>query len=507
VVVEKILEDGERLPDWPIAGTTGYEFLAVADGVFVDRSAEAAFAAGYRALTGADPDPGALAVACKRERLERDFGSEVTGVAREVPGDLEANRSAVVALAAHLPVYRTYVTPWAAPDRSPTSLDPAPTPFPATVTEADRAVLREAAAAARPEMDAAGTEALDRLVAALSLERPAPEAVRRFQQLSGPAMAKGVEDTALYRDTRLVARNEVGGNLGRFGRPVAELHQANAEREARWPQSLLATSTHDTKRGEDVRDRLAVLSERPDRWWPLAERWTARLGAGAGVDPADALLLWQTMAGAWPLERERCQAYMEKAAREAGLHTTWTDPDPAYERALATVVDRAYADQGFLSELEALVGELAPPGRVKAAGLALLRLVSPGVPDTYQGTETEQLVLVDPDNRGRAPFAGDDSLKFRVTRTTLRLRRDRPELFTGYRPLAAPDHLVAFTRSDDQLAVVVTRLVTPAAPEGLPIDLPPGPWHDLLSGATHPGGPTTPADLLPAEPHALLVHA
>jgi (1->4)-alpha-D-glucan 1-alpha-D-glucosylmutase len=504
VVVEKILEDGERLPDWPVAGTTGYEFLAVADGVFIDQSAEAAFAAGYRAVTGSDPDPAALAVACKRERLERDFGSEVTGVAREVPGDFEANRAAVIALAAHLPVYRTYVPPPAVSvPFTRSSADRVSTPSLPAVTEADRVVIREAEAGARPELDAAGTEALDRLVAALLPERPAPGAVRRFQQLSGPAMAKGVEDTALYRDTRLVARNEVGGNLGRFGRPVAELHRANADREARWPRSLLATSTHDTKRGEDVRARLAVLSERPGRWWPLAGRWTARLAAG--VDPADALLLWQTMAGAWPLERDRCRSYMEKAVREAGLHTTWTDPDPGYERALAGLVDRAYADEEFVAELEELVAELAPAGRVKAAGLALLRLASPGIPDTYQGTETEQLVLVDPDNRGRAPFAGDDSLKFRVTRTTLRLRRDHPELFTGYRPLAAPDHLVAFTRGNDRLAVVVTRFTPPAPPDAPPIDLPPGPWHDLLSDTTHPGGPTDPADLLAAEPHALLI--
>jgi (1->4)-alpha-D-glucan 1-alpha-D-glucosylmutase len=484
VVVEKILEDGERLPDWPVAGTTGYEFLAVADGVLVDQAAAGAFAEGYRDLTGDDPDPAAVALACKRERLERDFGAEVAGVARHLPGDLAANRAAVVELAAHLPVYRTYVT--------------------TTVSETDRAVLAEAVEAARPALDAAGAAALDRLVAALLLELPGPEAVRRFQQLSGPAMAKGVEDTALYRDTRLVARNEVGGNLGRFGRPVAELHRANADREARWPRSMLVTSTHDTKRGEDVRARLAVLSECPARWWPLADRWTGRLAAG--VDPSDALLLWQTMAGAWPLERERCLAYMEKAVREAGLHTTWTDPDPAYERAVAALVDRAYGDPRLLAELEELVAEIAPAGRVKAAGLALLRLASPGVPDTYQGTETEQLVLVDPDNRSPVPFAGDDSLKFRVTRTTLRLRRDHPDLFTGYRPLDAPDPLVAFTRGHDRLAVVVTRLTGGHGVTG-PVDLPPGPWHDLLSGTDHRGGPT-PADRLLAQlPHALLVRA
>ena len=482
VVVEKILEDGERLPDWPVAGTTGYEFLAVADGVLVDQAAAGAFAEGYRDLTGDDPDPAAVALACKRERLERDFGAEVAGVARHLPGDPAANRAAVVELAAHLPVYRTYVT--------------------STVSEADRALLAEAVGAARPALDAAGAAALDRLAAALLLELPAPEVVRRFQQLSGPAMAKGVEDTALYRDTRLVARNEVGGNLGRFGRPVAELHRANADREARWPRSMLVTSTHDTKRGEDVRARLAVLSECPARWWPLADRWTGRLAAG--VDPSDALLLWQTMAGAWPLERGRCLAYMEKAVREAGLHTTWTDPDPTYERAVAALVDRAYADPRLLAELEELVAEIAPAGRVKAAGLALLRLASPGVPDTYQGTETGQLVLVDPDNRRPVPFAGDGSLKFRVTRTTLRLRRERPDLFTGYRPLAAPDPLVAFARGHDRLAVVVTRLTGRGAVTGT-VDLPPGRWHDLLSGSEHPGGPTPADELLSTLPHALLL--
>jgi (1->4)-alpha-D-glucan 1-alpha-D-glucosylmutase len=502
VVVEKILEDGERLPDWPVAGTTGYEFLAVADGVLVDQAAAGAFAEGYRDLTGDDPDPAALALTCKRERLEHDFGAEVAGVARHLPGDGQANRAAVAELAAHLPVYRTYVTAASG-----------------AVAEADRAVVRAAAGAAREGLDGASAAALDRLVAALLLERPAPEAVRRFQQLTGPAMAKGVEDTALYRDTRLVARNEVGGNLGRFGRPVAELHRANAEREARWPRSLLATSTHDTKRGEDVRARLAVLSECPDRWWPLADRWTGRLGAG--VDPADALLLWQTMAGAWPLERERCHAYMRKAVREAALHTTWTDPDPTYERALAALVDRAYADQPFLAELEELVAELAPAGRIKAAGLALLRLTSPGVPDTYQHTETEQLVLVDPDNRRPAPFTPDDSLKFRITRATLRLRRDRPDLFTGYHPLAAPDPLVAFTRGNHRLAVVVAPLTGGATGRGLtgeggvggggpltgPVDLPSGPWHDLLSDTDHPGGPTPADQLLAKLPHALLVRA
>ncbi len=476
VAVEKILADGERLPDWPVAGTTGYEFLAVADGLFVDPAAAATFADRYTRLSGRDPDTAGLETSCKREVLHGSFGAEVAAVARRLPGDPVANRAAVEQLAIHYPVYRTYVR-----DR---------------VSDADRAVMTAARAACGP------SEALDRLVDALLLERPAPLAVRRFQQLTGAVMAKGVEDTACYRDTRMVARNEVGGDLARFGRSVAEFHEANAEREARWPRSLLATSTHDTKRGEDVRARLAVLSELAERWWELAERWTARL-AGP-VEPGDALLLWQTIVGAWPLEAERCRAYMEKALREAKLRTSWAEPDTGYERAVAELVGRAYADAELRAELEALLAEVAPAGRAKAAGLALLRLTSPGVPDTYQGTEVEQLTLVDPDNRRPVGFRPDGSLKHLVTRTALRLRRTRPELFAGYRPLPAPGRLIAFLRGEDRLAVVVTRLGGGAADEEL-VELPGGPWRELLSGRTLAGGPTPTGELTARFAHALLV--
>jgi (1->4)-alpha-D-glucan 1-alpha-D-glucosylmutase len=507
VVVEKILESSERLPPWPVAGTTGYEFLALADGMFVDPEAAGPFTARYTRLSARDPNSVALAVRCKRAVLAGSFGGEVDAVARRLAGDRAGNRAAVVELAAQHPVYRTYVT-----DRA---------------SEVDRAVIAAARGACedglwadgeaedwpaglRPVGDGSAqdwptAEAVGRLAAALCLDDPAadPEAVRRFQQLTGPAMAKGVEDTALYRDTRMVGRNEVGGDLARFGREVAELHAANAEREEHWPRSLLATSTHDTKRGEDVRARLAVLTVHAERWWELAERWTRRLASG--VEPADALLLWQTMAGAWPLERERCLAYMEKAVREAKLRTSWSDPDPAYEAAVRGLVERAYTDTAFRGELDELVAEIAPAGRANAAGLALLRLTSPGVPDTYQGTEVEQLTLVDPDNRRPARFAADGSLKFRVTRAALRLRRGRPELFTGYRPLASPDRLIAFARGDDRLAVLVGRLGGP--PPADRVDLPAGRWRDVLTGATLPGGSTPAGDLTAELPHALLVRA
>jgi len=526
VVVEKILESSERLPPWPVAGTTGYEFLALADGLFVDPEAAGPFTDRYARLTGRDPNSVALAVRCKRAVLARSFGGEVDAVARRLAGDRAGNRAAVVELAAQYPVYRTYVTDRASEaDRAVVAAargacedglwadgeaedDPAGRRPAADGRARDDPAGRRPAADGRARDDPAGEGsglAVGRLAAALCLDDPAadPEAVRRFQQLTGPAMAKGVEDTALYRDTRMVARNEVGGDLARFGRTVAELHAANAERERRWPRSLLATSTHDTKRGEDVRARLAVLTAHPQRWWELAERWTGRLASG--VEPADALLLWQTMAGAWPLERERCLAYMEKAVREAKLRTSWSDPDPAYEAAVRGLVERAYTDHAFRAELDELVAEIAPAGRVNAAGLALLRLTSPGVPDTYQGTEVEQLTLVDPDNRRPAPFAADGSLKYRVTRAALRLRRGRPELFAGYRPLAAPDRLVAFARGGDRLAVLVSRFGGPPPAER--VDLPAGRWRDVLTGAALPGGPTPAGDLTTELPHALLVRA
>ena len=488
VVVEKILQTGERLRDWPVAGTTGYDFGALADGVFVDPAAAPTFADRYQRLTRREPNAAALAVACKREVLGRSFGAEVAAVARHLPGEEDGGRAAVVELAAHYPVYRTYVTDRSSPD--------------------DRAVVAAARAASSPPSGGATSSpepvgaALDRLAAALRLDQPAWDAVRRFQQLTSAAMAKGVEDTACYRDTRMVARNEVGGDLTRFGRSVAEFHQANAEREARWPRAMLATSTHDTKRGEDVRARLAVLSELPERWWELAERWTAR--HGGEVEPGDALLLWQTLVGAWPLEEERCRAYMEKALREAKLRTSWEAPDAAYEQAVAELIGRVYADGALGDELEALLAEVVPAGRAKAAGLALLRLTSPGVPDTYQGTEVEQLTLVDPDNRRPVAFQPDDSLKYLVTRITLRLRAAHADLFTGYRPLAAPDPLVAFARGTDRLAVVVTRLGAHGREPG-PVELPGGPWRDLLSGAAYHGGPTPASELTAVHPHALLV--
>jgi (1->4)-alpha-D-glucan 1-alpha-D-glucosylmutase len=383
----------------------------------------------------------------------------------------------------------------------------------------------------------------------------------RFQQLSGSAMAKGVEDTAFYRFTRLVALNEVGGDPGRFGLPVAEFHAANARIQDRWPGTMTALSTHDTKRSADVRARLALLSEVPERWASFASGWmdaSARhwAGAQAGADRPTQWLLLQTLVGAWPIDVERAVAYMAKATKEAKLRTTWTEPDEAYDTARDAYVEAVLNDADLVAEVEGFVAGLAPAGYVNGVAQQLLALTLPGVPDIYQGNELVDLSLVDPDNRRpvdfarrRALLAGLDDLspedllaraaeglpKLRVTRDALHLRRRRPGCFGAgdegaYRPLPASgaeaDHVVAFTRgAGADVVVVVPRLVLglPAPrPEEAPgvvnpvtgrwtdttVAVPPGTWSDLVTGASWTVSAGTAAilvgDLLARFPVALL---
>src|SRR5690606_26649221 len=253
------------------------------------------------------------------------------------------------------------------------------------------------ARAERPDLDGALFDFLrDVLLLRIRGERER-ELVMRFQQLTGPAMAKGVEDTAFYGWPRFVALNEVGGDPSRFGTSVAAFHAAAAETQARAPRTLLATSTHDTKRSEDVRARLCLLSEMPGAWAAAVRRWTAmtaRHGGDPRPDPDAALLFFQTLVGAWPLGPDRAWAYLEKAAREAKRETSWTRPDEAYERALRRYVEDALADADFTADVAAFVAPLVAPGRVNALAQLLLKLTAPGVPDVYQGTELWDASLV-----------------------------------------------------------------------------------------------------------------
>jgi (1->4)-alpha-D-glucan 1-alpha-D-glucosylmutase len=365
------------------------------------------------------------------------------------------------------------------------------------------------------------------------------ELAMRFQQLSAPAMAKGVEDTAFYRFHRLSSLNEVGGDPARFGVSVDHYHQACAQAQDDSPLSLLASTTHDTKRSEDVRSRLALLSEMPARWGDVVRGWTARneiYRTQDGPDRNAEMLIYQTLVGAWPISLERISAYMEKATREAKVHTTWTQQNQSYEGAVQDFVQALMEDEGFRSEIEELVSEIDPLARVSSLARTLLKLTAPGVPDIYQGTELWDFSLVDPDNRRPVDFglrrelltevkamsldtimAGMDQglPKLWLTHRALQLRRSRPELFgpSGlYRPLAArgpkADHVVAFVRGEGAVTVV-PRLVLGLGGDWqeTALELPEGVWRNEVTGEEGLEGEVRLRDILARFPVALFSFA
>ena len=509
VLVEKILEPGEDLPtDWATAGTTGYDALALIDRVLTDPSAEGRLDDLETRLRGAPVDWAAMTHDLKRQVADTILHSEVRRITREVrrlpavdgtgAGSFAVVEDAVAELLACFPVYRSYL--------------------PEGREHLDEAFAR--ARTRRPDLRAT----YDLLLPVLS--DPWTPPARRFQQTSGMVMAKGVEDCAFYRWSRLTSLNEVGGDPSEFSLPVPDFHDAMTARQERWPHAMTTLSTHDTKRGEDVRARIAVLAELPGDWAATLE---AVLGLTAPPDPGFASLLLQAAVGAWPVSRERLHAYAEKAMREAGDHTTWTEVDEAYEAGVHAFVDALYDDERVRGVVEPFLERVAAPGWSNALAAKLLALTMPGVPDVYQGAELWEQSLVDPDNRrpidldlrasllGSAdappPLTGgiDDggAAKLHVVRRVLTLRRDRPDLFTGYTPVPAvgpaADHVIAFDRGG--ALTVATRL--PAGLErsggwqGTRLELPPGRWRDELSGAETTTGQV--GCLLAVYPVALLV--
>ncbi|SBT39576.1 malto-oligosyltrehalose synthase [Micromonospora auratinigra] len=498
LVVEKILEYGEELPDWPVDGTTGYDALAAVGGLFVDPDAEGDFTALDGRLTGRHTSWQDLTHDTKREAATRLLAAELSRLAALVPElPTEQVRASLAELAAAFGVYRGY------PPQGARHL----------------AAARAEAGRRCPDL----TAVLDAVTA--RLRDPGHELAARFPQLTGAVMAKGVEDTAYYRWSRFVALNEVGGSPAHFGTPPAEFHRFATARQVRWPASMTTLSTHDTKRGEDVRARLAVLSELPGRWAEQVAEWMSRAPL---ADPAFAHLLWQTAVGAWPVGRERLHAYVEKAAREASVSTSWADPAPAFEGQLHALVDRMYDDPELHAEITAFAEGITPAGWSNSLGQKLVQLAMPGVPDTYQGTELWENSLVDPDNRRPVDFAvrrellarldagerpavaADGAAKLLVVSRTLRLRRDRPELFTGYRPLPAHGpagaHAVAFDRGG--AVAVATRLPLRLARaggwRGTSLSLPVHRMTDLFTGRVYSGSELLLDDLLSTYPVALL---
>ena len=391
-------------------------------------------------------------------------------------------------------------------------------PEPTEPTEIDRARIAEAVAGARrarPDLD---PDLLGFLEAALAFELPSPEAQELAivaQQSTGPIVAKGDEDTLAYRAVRLLARCEVGADIAQFATPANEVH---ARLETRRMRDMNATSTHDTKRGEDVRARLAVLSEIPAVWQASVSSWGERAADGWGDVPRDRafeLTMWQTLVGAWPLSVERAQRYAEKATREARTRTSWRKPDERYETARRAWLDRVYKDRALLDEIEQLAARIAPHGDRNSLAMLLVKLVAPGVPDFYQGSELRVGTLVDPDNRDRyeprEPSTDLEHAKLDVTRRVLALRRDRPQLFdAAYRAITAhgphADRVFAFARGEDLLCVV-PRLGVGASGYGDTLLSLAGTWVDVLSERSYTGGAHPLAEIWRSRSLALLLRS
>jgi (1->4)-alpha-D-glucan 1-alpha-D-glucosylmutase len=512
VVIEKILEGDELVPtSWADAGTTGYDALADLDRVLVDPAGQAALdALDARLHDSRQPLSWTeLIHETKRKvadgilrsevlRLERDLGASVEETAADEGAEISSTADALAELLACFPVYRSYL---------PLGSDK----------------LREAMDTAkqrRPELE----HELDALLPILS--DPEHPAAIRFQQTSGMVMAKGVEDCAFYRYTRLGSLTEVGADPSEFSIDAGGFHRRQQLRQAAFPSSLTTLTTHDTKRGEDVRARINALAEIPLEW--AATLNTLREVVPLNDGPLESLL-WQAIIGAWPASRERLHAYAEKAAREAGNSTGWATPNAGFEQQMHTMIDSAFDNPRVTELLGGLLNRVTAAGWSNSLSAKLIQLTAPGVPDVYQGSELWEQSLVDPDNRRpvdfdlrrlylaaidageRPPVDETGAAKLLVASRALRLRRDRPELFSRYAPVAAfgaaAKHVIAFDRGD--AVTVATRLPLGLGAEGgwrdTVIELAQRRVTDVLSGREFEGGPLLLTELLSQYPVALLI--
>ncbi len=411
IVGEKILEPGEFLREsWPIEGTTGYDFLNVAAGVLVAPEGMVELNSIYGEFTGEPTDFHSIAHEKKINVTQEALGSDVNRLTSLFVEICEANRDrrdytqaevrrAIREVAACFAIYRTYVVP----ERE-------------EITDEDRAQIAQATECAKQKRLDIDGDLFDFLRDVLTMEvkgKQESEFVLRFQQFTGPVMAKGVEDTAFYCYNRLTGMNEVGSDPGRNGVSVAEFHAYCEKMQATHPLTMTTLSTHDTKRSDDVRARLAVLSEIPGRFNSAMQRWsrmnsafrTGKRGEPAMPDRNTEYLYYQTLIGAWPLPMDRAQAYMLKAVREAKQQTTWVANNKEFEDALRMFIERTLSYAPFLRELQQFVARVKDAGRVNSLAQTLMKHTAPGVPDLYQGTELWDLSLVDPDNRRPVDYA------------------------------------------------------------------------------------------------------
>jgi (1->4)-alpha-D-glucan 1-alpha-D-glucosylmutase len=555
LVVEKILERHEKLrPDWPVDGTTGYEFLNQLNGLFLDPAGEGPLDRVYARFTGRTVSFDDILYVSKKNVMSFLLGSELQVLANQLDRIAESDwrtrdftltsvKEALKEIIACFPVYRTYVSPFGT--------------HPDDRREIERAVQGGRKRSSDPETSL--FRWIQQVLAGDLLRGPRPYGIQRemarfitrFQQYTPPVMAKGLEDTSFYRHHRLVSLNEVGGDPRCFARSLEDFHKANAERAACWPRSMLTTATHDTKRGEDVRARINVLSEIPQEWRERVQTWARTnrrfkkiVDGQPAPTPDHEYLLYQTLIGSWPVGpeiavpeqlpsyRERIDAYMIKAAREGKESSSWHNPDAAYEGALSGFVQKSLNPSeggAFLADLLPFARRVEELGATNSLSQLLLKLTSPGVPDIYRGCELWEFSLVDPDNRRPVDYESrvrrlselknrlaesdvdtapefralretwwDGRIKLLVTWRLLEYRREHPELFLdgSYRPLPASGerahHICAFVREDGGSALIV---VAPRLCARLPRDPPPFPLGPRAWGDTAVSCPGSRANL------------
>lgn len=531
IYAEKILDNDERLPkNWPIDGTVGYEFLAKVNRLWMDDHGTEPLTATYADFTGHTVNFSALVREKKRQIIESTFAADLERLVDAAytlaqrtwhSRDLSRRdlREALARVTTALPVYRTYRR------RAELGAD-------------DARLLGEAVQTARvnsPEIDPPTFDFLAQLLGKQELDEAEAEFVANWQQLSPAVMAKGVEDTTFYCFDRLVSCNEVGAQASLIGISTDKFHEFCHYLSEYWPRNLLATTTHDTKRSEDVRTRISLLSEIPDRWGEALHQWS-QLNAPAWQhrtpDRHAEYLLYQTMIGAWPIDRERCWQYMLKACREAKIATSWHEPNLGYEETIRSFVDGVFASREFLASLESFVAPLVLPGRINSLAQTLIKLTAPGVPDFYQGTEVWDLSLVDPDNRRPVDFERRAALlaecarldpsevtmdwdsglpKLWLIARTLALRSANPQDFLGaasYQPLVAQGthlgRLLSYQRGD-RLISVLPRLTLGFKQgwEDTRLPLPAGRWENCFGGELYEGE-VRPGPLFARFPVALL---
>lgn len=535
IIAEKILQPGETLrADWPIEGTSGYDFLNVCNGLLVNGEGLKELDEIYREFIGETIEFEPLARNMKLNVEREMLGSDVNRLTSIFVEVCENNRDrrdytraeirrALREIASCFSVYRTYVVP----SRE-------------QVTDEDRAEIDKAVAAAkaqRPDLDAGLIEFIGDVLALKERGPLESEFLARFQQFTSPVMAKGLEDTVFYCYNRMIGLNEVGGSPERNGLTVAEFHEYCAHVQAEHPFTMNTLATHDTKRGDDVRARLAVLTEMASRWRVTVNRWAranAHLKTNGFPDSNTEYFLYQTLVGAWPITQGRLTAYIEKAAREAKQQTSWTQQNKEFEDALHSFIERIFGSAEFVADVESFVAQLLMPGRVNGLAQTLIKMTAPGVPDTYQGGELWDLRLVDPDNRGPVDYALRQSMldelktgvpieeimqrndsgmpKLWIHFCALKLRNEKPEWFresAGYAPVEAAgpkqEHIVAYRRGENVIVCVPRWSAILAGDwDATTVSLPGGRWKNVLTGEDWNSGPVRVQALLQHFPAALL---